>query len=85
MGKKHKMILAGIHYNAVEAHIIDCENNSYIDGFFILGDEQRIINKIKIIMQVYPVTHVIPDQKTTPKSVYKLLQEEGIISHDGRV
>lgn len=79
MDKELKVLLTGVNSGSCDIHIIDVLNNEYVNGFFVLGDVIKVVEKIKTVMEIYETKDLIFDTKVISRQVALMLREEGLI------
>ena len=71
--------MTGISRYSAELHIVDTHNDEYINGFFVLGDYNKIVEKIKMLTTLYEIDNIILDDKKISKEVQSLLIEQEVM------
>jgi hypothetical protein len=77
--KKYKIIITGINNSTLEVHIVNLVSSEYIDKFFIFGDIDKIMGRIKTICDIYNCKDFILDEKSLSVNLLERLREDGLI------
>ncbi len=79
MDNKMLILITGVNKSSAEIHVINTIKNEYENGFFVLGDEQKLADKIMQVMELFESDHIIIDFREISKNAVEILRNRGII------
>jgi hypothetical protein len=74
-----RIIITGINKNSAEIHVVDIINNKYLNGFFVMGDCEKLASKIQSVIEIYETASLIIDKKKICGQARDILKEKDIV------
>ena len=74
-----RIIVTGVTKNSAEIHVVDIKKNKYLNGFFIMGDHEKVTSKIESVIEIYETAALIIDKKQISEQAKVILREKNFI------